>query len=74
MTTKLNLQSNLSDYDDVYQMIIDMHQELSDEESQSANAKLILILANHIGDSAVIAEAVQIARTNTLVWRESENS
>ena len=70
MSEKLNTKSNLADYDDVYQMIIDMHLGLTDEESQSANAKLILALANHIGDASVIAEAVNIARDNTLEWRK----
>ena len=73
MTTgKLNLAANIKNYDDVYQMIIDMHLELTEEESQSANAKLILTLANHIGDAAVIAEAVKIVRDNTLAWRNGE--
>ena len=66
---KLNLKPNLANYDDVYQMIIDMHHDLTDEESQSTNAKLILTLANHIGDQQIIAEAVKIARENTLDWR-----
>lgn len=69
MTGKLNLKSNLSNHDDVYQMLIDMHLELSDEESQTANAKLILTLANHIGDSDIIKEAVDIVRDNTISWR-----
>lgn len=74
MTGNLNTKSNLADYDDVYQMIIDMHLDLTDEESQSANAKLILALANHIGDASVIAEAVKIARENTLEWRKEGDS
>ena len=72
MTGNLNIKPNLADYDDVYQMIIDMHLDLTDEESQSANAKLILTLANHIGDASVIAEAVNIARANTLAWRDGD--
>ena len=74
MSENLNTKSNLADYDDVYQMIIDMHLDLTDEESQSANAKLILALANHIGDASVIAEAVKIARENTLEWRKEGDS
>ena len=70
MTQKLNTQPNLADYDEVYQQIIDMHLGLSEEDSQSANAKLILTLANHIGDANVIAEAAKIARDNTLQWRD----
>ncbi len=36
--------------DDFYQLLIDAHRELSDEQSAQVNAKLILLLANHIGD------------------------
>lgn len=69
----LNLKSNIANYDDVYQMIIDMHHEMTEEESQNANAKLILILANHIGEASVIDKAVKIARANTLAWRDTKN-
>ncbi len=48
--------------DDFYQALIDTHRELSDEQSALLNAKLILLLANHIGDRAVLAEAMRIAR------------
>ena len=72
MSPNLILEPNLADYDEVYQKIIDMHSGLSDEESQSANAKLILTLANHIGDVGVISEAVKIARDNTLQWRKKD--
>lgn len=69
MTEKLNLESNLADPDAVYQAIIEMHKDLSDNESVAANAKLVLMLANHIGDPEVIAEALKIARRNTLDGR-----
>jgi len=70
MTKTLTITPNLDDYDEVYQCIIDMHQGMSDEESQNANAKLILVLANHIGDKNVIAQAADVARENTLAWRD----
>lgn len=69
MTEKLNLESNLADPDAVYQAIIEMHKDLSDNESVAANAKLVLMLANHIGHPGVIAEALKIARRNTLDGR-----
>jgi len=59
---QLNLSKNIAAPDDVYEMLIDLHRDCSDEESHKRNAKLILTLANHIGDRAVIAEAVEIAR------------
>ncbi|NOX70840.1 MAG: DUF2783 domain-containing protein [Gammaproteobacteria bacterium] len=70
MTQYLCRKPNLDDFDEVYQQIVDMHVGLSEEESQSANAKLIFTLANHIGDPDVIREAAEIARENTLQWRD----
>jgi hypothetical protein len=48
--------------DDFYQLLIDAHRDLSDEQSALLNAKLVLLLANHVGDIAVIREALQQAR------------
>jgi len=48
--------------DDFYEMLIDMHRDLTDEQSAMANARLILLLANHIGDISVLREAMTIAR------------
>ncbi|BAI73109.1 hypothetical protein AZL_024710 [Azospirillum sp. B510] len=48
--------------DDVYQLLIDSHRDLSPDQSARLNAKLILLLANHIGDAAVLAEALRLAR------------
>ena len=39
-----------------------MHRDLSDEQSAMVNARLILLLANHIGDISVLREAMEIAR------------
>ena len=48
--------------DDFYAMLIDAHRDLTDEESAALNARLILILSNHIGDLALLREALQAAR------------
>lgn len=48
--------------DDFYEALIDMHRDLSEEESAKVNAKLILLLSNHIGDLNVLREAMGIAR------------
>ena len=48
--------------DDFYEALIDMHQGLSDEESERVNARLILLLANHVGDIGVLREAMRLAR------------
>jgi uncharacterized protein DUF2783 len=46
---------NVADPDGLYAAIIDAHGDLSDEESAALNARLVLLLANHIGDPAVLA-------------------
>ncbi len=69
----LNLQPNFAEPgqryfrdfspgDDFYQALIDTHRDLSDEQSHLLNAKLVLLLANHIGDLSVVREALALAR------------
>ncbi|OJX67117.1 DUF2783 domain-containing protein [Magnetospirillum sp. 64-120] len=53
---------DFSPNDDFYELLIDTHRDLSDEQSNMVNAKLILLLANHIGDMDVLAEALKAAR------------
>lgn len=48
--------------DDFYQLLIDTHRDLSDEQSALLNAKLVLLLANHVGDLSLLREAMQLAR------------
>ena len=48
--------------DDFYERLIATHRGLSDDESALVNAKLILLLANHIGDPEVLAQAMATAR------------
>ncbi|MEZ7829007.1 MAG: DUF2783 domain-containing protein [Brachymonas denitrificans] len=72
----LNTQPNFSEQgkryfqlfspgDDFYEALIDMHRDLSDEQSAMVNARLILLLANHIGDIGTLREAMAIARNIT---------
>jgi len=53
--------SRFTDPDAVYTMIVDAHRGLDAEASAAFNARLVLILANHIGDAAVIREALDVA-------------
>ncbi|MFX1738167.1 DUF2783 domain-containing protein [Paraburkholderia sp. A1RI_3L] len=62
----LNTQPNLARPDDFYEALIEMHRDLDDAQSQSANAQLILLLANHIGDYETLTEAMRIAREGAL--------
>jgi hypothetical protein len=48
--------------DDFYEILIEMHRDLSAEQSALVNAKLILLLANHIGDISILRAAMQLAR------------
>ncbi len=50
--------------DDFYASLLEMHHDLSDEQSALANAKLILLLSNHIGDISVLREAMALARAD----------
>ena len=48
--------------DDFYEILTNAHRDLSDEQSELLNARLILLLANHIGDIGTLREALVIAR------------
>ena len=48
--------------DTFYEMLIAAHEGLDDEASQRLNARLVLMLSNHIGDLRVLREALQAAR------------
>lgn len=52
--------------DDFYNALIEMHRDLSDEQSENVNARLILLLANHIGDLDVLREAMAAAREDLI--------
>jgi len=58
---KLILTRNTPRADDVYQRLIDAHEGKTKAESDAFNARLILVLINHIGDTEVVAEALQVA-------------
>ncbi|NND41917.1 MAG: DUF2783 domain-containing protein [Silicimonas sp.] len=52
---------NLGNPDDSYAALLRAHEGLSEAETHALNARLILILANHIGDLDVIQEAITCA-------------
>ena len=58
MKTSLNLQ----DADSFYEQLLDAHQGLSEADSALLNARLILLLANQVGDAGVLKDCVQAAR------------
>jgi hypothetical protein len=61
MKPSLNTEPNMVQPDDFYERLIDAHRDLTAEESQAMNAKLVLLLANHIGDDAILRLAIRIA-------------
>ena len=56
--------------DDFYAMLVDAHRELDDGSSELLNARLVLLLANHIGDLRVLREALRAARAGVGVTRD----
>ena len=58
----LQRQANSRDPDALYAAIIEAHAGLSDADSAALNARLVLLLANHIGDESVVREALSVAR------------
>lgn len=57
----LNLAPNLRDPDGFYQELIDSQRDMSDAEAGMMNCKLILVLANHIGDAELLRQALAVA-------------
>jgi hypothetical protein len=61
----LETDSRFPDPDLAYRALIEAHRALSDEESAVLNTRLVLILANHIGDHDVLEAAIALARSQT---------
>jgi hypothetical protein len=59
-------EPHIADPDSFYEELIASQHGLSDEQADMALAKLVLILANHIGDRQVLSQALALARSNTL--------
>ena len=58
----LNHEPNIPDPDGFYEELIACQRDLDDEKALLFQAKLLLVLANHVGDRAVLTEAMQVAR------------
>lgn len=57
----MNTAPNFQDADGFYERLLDAHQGLSREHSELLNARLILLLANQVGDARVLAECITAA-------------
>jgi len=58
----LNLDPNIAQPDDFYQALIDAHAGLTDAQSAALNARLILLLANQIGDIDTLRAVIAVAK------------
>ncbi len=65
MPATIDTSARIARPDDMYQMLIDAHAGLDDQASAKLNAKLILLLANHIGEADILAQAIDIARNGS---------
>lgn len=55
---------HLDDADGFYEALIECHHGLEEAQSHALNARLVLLLANHIGNAAVLKEALEAARSS----------
>jgi len=62
----LNTRPNIADADGFYAELIGAHEGLTDDESATLNARLVLVLANHIGERGVLRQAIAAAKLETL--------
>lgn len=60
--TALRTDPRLADPDGFYAALMEAHRGLDDAASRRLDARLVILLANHIGDEAVLREAVALAR------------
>ena len=58
----LQLQPNIPDADGFYQELIGMQRDLDEDQATLFQARLLLVLANHVGDREVLREAMEVAR------------
>ena len=62
--TSLDTTSRFTDPDAAFRALIEAHRGLNEAESADLNARLVLVLANHIGDHAILADAIRVARVD----------
>lgn len=60
--SRLTLKPNLGGADEVYEALVELTEGLDEVESLRAQARLILLLVNHVGDSETVLQAIRLAR------------
>jgi hypothetical protein len=53
--------ANIADPDAFYKELMDRQRGLDEQQAAAMNARLVLLLANHIGERAILSEAIAIA-------------
>jgi hypothetical protein len=67
---QLNIEPNLECADSFYEALIDTHRDLDEAQSHALTARLVLLLANHIGRMDVLQQALQAARDSARPTRQ----
>ncbi|USG61520.1 DUF2783 domain-containing protein [Sneathiella marina] len=53
-------EDNLQEYrDDFYELLLRAHENLSDDDSAALNARLVLLLANEVGDFDILKKTLE---------------
>ena len=58
----MKIQAQWTDADGFYEQLLNAHQGLTPAQSEGLNARLILLLANQVGDADVLSECIEAAR------------
>jgi hypothetical protein len=66
MSTPLRTGPRIPDPDAFYEALMEAHRGLPPEESRRLDARLVLLLANHIGEQEVLLAAIEAAREAAL--------
>jgi hypothetical protein len=72
--SELVTELRFPDPDRAYRTLVEAHRGLDEAQSAALDTRLVLILANHIGDHDVLAQAVDLARTSLHEQRESDQA
>ena len=68
--TDLITKPNIQNPDDFYAQLLELHENLTKPQSDALNARLILLLANHIGDRKILNQAFKIAQHSTSTHKD----
>ena len=61
----MKTDQNFQDADTFYEQLLNAHEGLSPEESEQLNLRLILLLANQVGDATVLRDCIESAKNQT---------